>query len=250
MILKALVLGIIQGLTEFLPISSSGHLALLENIWGIEEPIVLATFLHFGTLAATIFFFRKAILEIIKDLLRGKRETFIYLAMIIIASIPTVIFVLLFESVIEKSFNDIKLIAITLGITGLILILTRFIKRTERKVNFFSALAIGIGQMLAVLSGLSRSGLTISAGLFTKVSPQEAFQFSFLLSIPAVLGACLFELKNITVIDYPIPILIGVGCSFIVGLIGLRILQVLVQRYFHLFGLYCLIISLLILLLI
>ena len=249
MMIKAIILGIVQGLTEFLPISSSGHLALLENIWGIEEPVVMATFLHFGTLAATILFFRKAIFEIIKDLLRGKKGAVTYLVMIIVASIPTVIFVLLFESWIEKSFNDVKLVAITLGITGLTLILTGFATRTERKINFLSALVIGIGQMLAVFSGLSRSGLTIAAGLFTKVSPKQTFQFSFLLSIPAVLGACLFELKNIVVIAYPTPILIGVGCSFVVGFVALKILQVLMQRYFHFFGFYCLLISLLILLL-
>ncbi len=249
MIIKSIILGIVQGLTEFLPISSSGHLVIVEEYFGITEPVVLATFLHFGTFIATVVFFFKPILSIIKGVIKGKKGSIDYTINIIVGTIPIVIFALIFRTHIEEAFKDIELVAILLGITGLIVLLTRTTNKRDRNVTLFSALLIGISQMFATLPGISRSGFTISTGLFARVDPQESFRFSFLLSLPAVLGANLFELRTLTHIDNYPGLLIGMLCSFICGIIALKILKNLVQRRFHLFGLYCLVLSVVILLL-
>lgn len=248
MIIKVIILGIVQGLTEFLPISSSGHLAILEKYFDITEPVVFATFLHFGTFIATVVFFFKPIINIIKGLFRKEKESVYYVINIIIGTIPVVIFALLFKTQIEQFFSDIKIVAIMLGITGLILLLTSIIQKKNRKINLLSALMIGISQMFATFPGISRSGVTISTGLFSKVSPEESFKFSFLLSLPAVLGANLLKLKTISEIDDLPYLTIGMICSFIFGLVALKILKNVVHRKFHLFGIYCLFISIILLL--
>jgi undecaprenyl-diphosphatase len=249
MILHVIILGIVQGLTEFLPISSSGHLAILEGFFGITEPVALAAFLHLGTVLATIVFFLKPIGTIIKGLFHGHRSSIRYVVNIVIGSLPIVIFALIFKSWIEASFTDVRLITFLLGVTGGVLIVTGIIKKRQGTVGYVQALIIGIGQLFAVLPGLSRSGLTISAGLFSGVSPDESFTFSFLLSLPAVLGANLMELTNISKINNIPAVIIGLVCSFIFGLIALRILRNTVRTKLHLFGIYCLGISVLMLLL-
>lgn len=249
MIIKSIILGIVQGLTEFLPISSSGHLAILEKYFGITEPVVLATFLHFGTFVATVVFFFKPIIAIINGLVKGEKESVDYVIYIIVGTIPIVLFAVIFRTQIEQCFTDIPIVGIFLGITGLILLLTSIVKRGDRKVKLLSAIMIGVSQMFAVFPGISRSGMTISTGLFSKVSPEESFKFSFLLSLPAILGANLLKLRTISQInDFP-SIIIGMFCSFIFGLIALKILKGIIHRRFHLFGIYCLAISIIILLL-
>jgi len=248
MMLQAIILGIIQGLTEFLPISSSGHLAILEAFFKVNEPLTLTAFLHFGTLVATLVFFRRPIQNIIKGIIMAKASSIKYVVCIIIGTLPIVIFALFFKSWVESSFKDVKLIAILLGITGLILLLTAVTKKQQRPLNFLSAGIIGIGQMFAIFPGLSRSGLTISAGLFSGVSPEESFQFSFLLSLPAVFGANILELRNISQIADYHCLIVGILCSFFSGLCALKILQMLVLKKFYIFGIYCMVVSLIILL--
>ena len=244
--IRTVILGIIQGFTEFLPVSSSGHLAVVENYFGIKEPVVLAAFMHFGTLLATVVFFAKPIFNIIRGAIAGKEDCTKYLVFIVLGNIPAVVFALPFRSTIEHSFMNIRLVALFLGMTGVVVLLTGLYGKGQRPVNFLKALVIGISQMFALFPGLSRSGLTISTGLYLKVDPQEAFRFSFLLSLPAVLGANLFELKEITRFDDPLALIIGMIVSFIVGLLALRILRDLVQKKFFYFGFYCLVISIVI----
>ncbi|MEO0095430.1 MAG: undecaprenyl-diphosphate phosphatase [candidate division WOR-3 bacterium] len=247
--IKIIFLGIVQGLTEFLPISSSGHLAIIENFMGIEEPVSITAFLHFGTFLATIIFFRKEIFEILAGLFKKEPNALNYILYIVIGNIPIVIFSLLFRNIIESTFADIKLIIIFLGITGVIILLTSIIKKGEKQISFITAIFIGIGQMFAVFPGLSRSGLTISTGFYAKIKPEDAFRFSFLLSLPAVFGANLLEFKEIANLPNPVEIVVGMFISVISGYIALKILRSLVQKWFYLFGFYCLIISMLFLLL-
>jgi len=248
MIIKSLILGIIQGLTEFLPISSSGHLAILEAYFDISEPVVFATFLHFGTFIATVVFFRNPILHIGKGIVKGEKESINYVINILVGTIPIILFVLLLRNQIEQSFKDIRLVGLLLGITGVVLLLTNAVKKNNRKVTFFTAILIGISQMFATFPGISRSGFTISTGLFAKVSPKDSFNFSFLLSLPAVLGANLLEFCTLPhIANYP-SLLIGMLCSLISGLIALKILRKLVHKKFHLFGIYCLALSIALLL--
>ncbi len=248
MIVKTIILGIVQGFTEFLPISSSGHLALLENYFGIEEPVALAAFLHFGTLLATVIFFRRDIIMIVKGILQRDPTRLKYALNIIIGSIPIVVFALLFQSIVEATFRDTRIIAVLLGITGVVLITTALFKKGSEPVNWLSAVIIGIGQMLAIFPGISRSGTTISTGMLFKVDTYQAFRFSFLLSLPAVFGANLHELITLEQAIDPVSVTVGVICSLLTGLLALHILRRFVTRHFHLFGIYCLLISMILLL--
>lgn len=246
--IKAIILGIVQGLTEFLPVSSSGHLAFLENLFGVAEPVTLAVFLHFGTLVAVIAYFFRPISDLVKGVFKGNKESLSYFMKIIIGTVPIVFFGILFESWVARAFTNMAMIAILLGITGTVVLLTGIVRKGQKRVGFFSVLLIGIGQMFAILPGISRSGMTISAGIFSGVEPERAFRFSFLLSIPAVLGANIFELKNISNVQNFPELLVGMVCSFISGLIALKILRSMVYRKFYLFGPYCLIVSIIMLL--
>uniref|UniRef100_A0A7C4XK06 Undecaprenyl-diphosphatase n=1 Tax=candidate division WOR-3 bacterium TaxID=2052148 RepID=A0A7C4XK06_UNCW3 len=241
--IKIIVLGILQGLTEFLPISSSGHLAILEKLWAIKESAALTVALHFGTLLSTLIYFIKPIGEIIKGVVKMKSDSLRYLLYILLGNIPAGLFALVFKERIEESFNDLKLVFIFLGLTGVILLLTRIIKLGNKEVGMKEAFIVGIAQMFSVFPGFSRSGLTISAGLFSNLSPTSAFQFSFLLSLPAILGANILELRKITSFDEPIFLIFGVILSFIFGILSLKLLRKMVQKNFYIFGFYCLLIS-------
>jgi undecaprenyl-diphosphatase len=246
--IKVLLLGIIQGFTEFLPVSSSGHLAILEKLFHTPEPVAVAAFLHFGTLLATVVFFWKSIVMIIQGLLRGEQEAFRYLAYIVLGTIPAGVFALFFKKAIEQSFADIRLIGLFLGLTGLALLATALFKKGLEKINLPRAVAVGFAQMLAVFPGISRSGATISTGLIARVEPEQAFRFSFLLSLPAIFGANLIELKDLGKFgDWGI-LLAGLAVSFVTGLAALYLLRRLVREHFHYFGIYCLVVSLLIVL--
>ena len=247
MIVKAIILGIVQGLTEFLPISSSGHLAVLEKYFGISEPVVLAVFLHFGTFISTLVFFSRPIARLAKGVFTGDKRSIEYLVYIGLGSIPIVVFALCFKQFIESTFKDPLLIALFLGFTGVVVILTRFAKHGARKISLFSALLIGLAQMLAVFPGVSRSGMTISAGLFKHIDPKEAFTFSFLLSLPAIFGANVLQAITIPRIEHIPSIIVGTIVSFVFGLIALKILKNIIHRWFHLCGVYCLIISVILL---
>ncbi len=241
--IKTILLGFVQGLTEFLPVSSSGHLAILENMLGITEPVTLAVFLHFGTFIAIIVFFLEPIRSLARGLFTGDRQSRSYLGNIAIGTVPIVLSGLFLRSWVDQAFDDMTLVAVLLGMTGVVVLLTGVVPKKQRRVNLFSALVIGIGQMLAILPGISRSGMTISAGLYSGIDPQRAFRFSFLLSIPAILGANLLELRKLAHITNLPELLIGMACSFVSGLVALAVLRRTVYRKFHYFGIYCLIIS-------
>lgn len=241
--IKIIFLGIVQGLTEFLPISSSGHLAILENYLGIREPVTLTAFLHLGTFFATLFFFRKDIIKILSGVIKKESGSLKYTLYIIIGNIPIVIFAILFRDFIESTFTDVRVVMIFLGMTGAILLMTSTVQKGSKDVSLVRAIIIGIGQMFAVFPGLSRSGLTISSAIFCGVKPEESFRFSFLLSLPAVLGANILEAKQITQLGNPFELIIGMVISFVSGIVALKILRALVQKWFYMFGLYCLILS-------
>ncbi|MGB7054549.1 MAG: undecaprenyl-diphosphate phosphatase [bacterium] len=245
--IKTIILGIVQGITEFLPVSSSGHLAILERLFGISEPVSLAVFLHFGTLIAIVVFFFKPISDLLKGIWRGNQESLAYFIKIIIGTIPILIAGLLLESWVAHAFTNMIIVSILLGITGTIVLVTGLIQRRQKKINLLTAFFIGIGQMFAILPGISRSGMTISAGLFSGIEPERAFEFSFLLSIPAVLGANIYELKNVSSMGNIPELFAGMVFSFLTGLLALKILRSMVYRRFYLFGPYCLIISIIML---
>jgi undecaprenyl-diphosphatase len=259
-VLQSVILGLIQGLTEFLPISSSGHLVLGSALFGLEsEDITFEVFLHFATfLAVFVFFFRQIILIIVAPLRyifiksRTEDDKFWskYLLLIIVGTIPAVVVGLLLKDQIEKAFSSVFLTGIMLLVTTAVLFLTLLAKPRRTDLKLSDGILIGIAQAIAILPGISRSGSTISAGMFLGVDKKTAFNFSFLLSLPAIFGAFLLQLKD--ALDMAIQwseILVyipGMIAAFVSGYICLIILRrVVIAGKFAYFGIYTLIIAVL-----
>ena len=259
--LQSVMLGIIQGLTEFLPVSSSGHLVLLQNLFGIREPELLFDIsLHLGTLLAVFIVFYKEILRILQTLLRlpalikssgnlksvfADNEEIRIFALILIGSIPTAILGILFHKIADQIFGAVWIVGVMLLVTGTLLWFTRQISNEGRpliKVSIRDALMIGLIQGMAIMPGISRSGATISMALFLGMNREVAGRYSFLLSIPAILGALILGL-NSTIIQTDIPgkiILLGTVIAAIVGYIALKILLRMVkQGHLYYFAPYC-----------
>ena len=245
---NAIVLGFVQGLTEFLPISSSGHLILFSNFIGVHfEGIVLEIILHCGTLLSLLFFFNKKIYQIGIDIFFNKKIK--YLFFLIIGIFPVCVVGLIFKSFIEKIFDNVTFVGIFLLITGLTLLFSNFFKRKKTiKMNFFTSLIIGFFQVLALLPGISRSGMTISSAIFLGIKPKEAANFSFLMSIPIIFGSMLISIKDIQNFNsnnFELNFLIiSFFSSFIFGIISLKVLYNLINtKFFHYFGYYCILIG-------
>ncbi len=259
--LQSVMLGIIQGLTEFLPVSSSGHLVLLQNLFGIMEPELLFDIsLHIGTLIAIFIVFYREIRNILQTLLRlpalikssgnlkslfAHNEEIRIAALIIIGSIPTAILGILFHKIVDQIFGSVWIVGVMLLVTGTLLWFTRQISTEGRpliKVSIRDVLIIGVMQGLAIMPGISRSGSTISIALFLGINREIAGRYSFLLSIPAILGAMILSL-NSTIIQTDIPVritLLGTVTAAIVGYIGLKILLRMVkQGRLYYFAPYC-----------
>ncbi|MBF0201221.1 MAG: undecaprenyl-diphosphate phosphatase [Desulfamplus sp.] len=266
-IYQAIILGVLQGLTEFLPVSSSGHLALGHYILGITEPtLFFDVSLHVGTLIAVIVVFFKDIRDITASLWglirhklhRGKfpgEEGFFsrayvdpnirFAILIIVASVPTAFMGLFFKQYMDAMSDSINFVGCMMLVTGTFLWLTRGIKPSGAGImamGYKRALLIGICQGLAVIPGISRSGATISAALFSGMDRETAARFSFLLSIPAILGAELISLRDFVTqgIAFDFSILYGTLISFVVGYAALKLLIHLVKNgRFYLFAPYC-----------
>jgi undecaprenyl-diphosphatase len=232
--LQSIFLAVVQGLTEFLPVSSSGHLVFFQSLFGLKEPpIFFDVMLHLGTLLSVAVYFRKDILGIIKGVvstLRRKEENregaklFLW---IILASIPTGLMGVFFKDWFESLFAKPKLVGGMLILTGLILWLTRWTKKEGKpigRMGWLDAIFIGIAQGVAIIPGISRSGATISTGLFSGLDRELSGKFSFLLSIPAILGATLLEFKEFDTASGLGNPLIGAAVAFGVGILALTIL--------------------------
>lgn len=245
---KALFLAILQGITEFLPISSSGHLVLFQKLFGFSQPTVFFdVLLHLGTLMAIIFFLRNEIFLLLKEWRARKREWLF----LILSSIPAVLFGFILNSKIEQIFNSLKLVGVMWILFGFLLLSTHLlinplslVKRISG-MKWIDSLIIGLFQALALFPGISRSGSTIIGGMFRKLSREEAFNFSFLLSIPATLGATALKMKdgNLNGVKAGTGIVLVIVAG-LVGFISLKLLErVLKSEKFYLFGVYCLILG-------
>lgn len=240
-ILEAVILGLIQGLTEFLPISSSGHLVILQNLLGIEKQgILFEVMVHFGTLLAVFFVFKDDIIKLIKN-------PFQKITLLIIAgTIPTAFIGFAFEDAFENMFSSLYTVGFTLIITGTLLLLSERLSKGSvdfKGMRFVDALIIGMAQGAAITPGISRSGSTIAVAMLLGLNRRTAAKYSFLLSIPAVLGATILEskelLSGVEVISI-IPILIGTVVSTISGYFAIKVLlKVLEKGKLTYFSLYC-----------
>lgn len=253
-IIDAIILGIIQGLTEFLPVSSSGHLELGKAILGDnsvpEESLLFTVVLHFATALSTIVVFRKDILDIIKGILKFQwNDDMQFLAKIVLSMLPAVIVGLFFEEQLEALFGgNILLVGCMLIITALLLFLADKAKDTNKKVTFSNAFVIGISQAIAMLPGISRSGATISTSVLLGNDKTKAARFSFLMVVPLIFGKIAkdvlsgdisTESQNFTALS------IGFVAAFIAGLFACTWMISLVKKSkLSYFAIYCVIVGL------
>jgi undecaprenyl-diphosphatase len=274
-LLQAVILGIVQGLTEWLPISSSGHLALLQLAMGLKVPVFFDLILHVGSLAGVFAIYRKDIVSIISSMVwyvcykivagrnsnkisshndhRRQQEEQQNLAdirlilLIIIGMIPTAIIGIVFRSFFEFSFYDTTSIATGFIVTGFLVIVTRFLKNGYKRIENSDAFLIGIGQGISIFSSISRSGATISVGMFRGLDKDSLVKYSFILSIPAILGASIFDMvtanndtlsqiDDISIMSY----FVGIFASALVGYGSIKFLIKAINKgSFYMFSFYC-----------
>jgi len=230
-----ILLGIVQGLTEFLPVSSSGHLVIIQSFLpGFSQPgILLDVVLHFGTLFSVAFFFRKKLLSYFNTR---------YLTLLVIGTLPAVVIGLLFKNQIEAFFQGVRVVGWALLVTGALNLLTDKFKTKTDVITKKNALLTGIVQAVAIIPGVSRSGSTIFASVAQGISKKEAAEFSFILSVPAVLGANILEMAtsgDVLTGSYPLYIL-GFLVSFVAGYIAISLVFKLISsKHFEYFAYYC-----------
>lgn len=253
-VIDAIILGIVQGLTEFLPVSSSGHLELGKAILGDnslpKESLLFTVVLHFATALSTIVIFRKDILDIIKGILKFEwNEDLQFLSKIVISMIPAVIVGLFFEEQLEALFNgNILLVGVMLIVTAILLFMADRAKNTNKNVTFSNAFVIGISQAIAMLPGISRSGATISTSVLLGNDKTKAARFSFLMVVPLIFGKIAkdilggeitYDSANFTTLG------IGFIAAFVAGLFACKWMIALVkQSKLTYFSIYCIIVGL------
>ncbi|MDY0780947.1 undecaprenyl-diphosphate phosphatase [Tenacibaculum sp. IB213877] len=253
-ILEAIILGIIQGLTEFLPVSSSGHLELAKAILGDnsvpEESLTFTVVLHFATALSTLVIFRKEVFEIFKGLFQFKwNEEFQFSLKIIISMIPAVIIGLLFEKQLEAFFGGkVLFVGVMLLITALLLLLADKAKNTDKNVSFKNALIVGVSQAIAMLPGISRSGATISTSVLLGIDRTKSARFSFLMVVPLIFGKIGKDILSGDInfqSTQIIPISAGFIAAFIAGLLACNWMIALVKKSkLSYFSIYCAIVGL------
>ena len=247
-ITQAVISGALQGVTEFFPISSSGHLVILHSIFGIKEPqLIFDLFLHLGTLISILLFFRWDIIDMF-----GKDRRF--LVSIAIASIPTFIIGYLFGDAIEHIFAMPKVVGAMLVVTaGWLTAASLYSRIPDAGFNeapgVLKSLIVGIAQAVAILPGISRSGSTIATGMLVGLSRETAFKFSFLLAIPAIGGACLFKMLKVDTgaLAGQMPqFLYGSLAAMFVGILTIKVLlEIVKENRLYIFGIYCFVVGLL-----
>jgi undecaprenyl-diphosphatase len=254
--LTAAVLGVIQGLTEFLPVSSSGHLEIAKYVMGAdalpEESMMMTVVLHFATALATLVVFRKEVGVILGGLANGVKsrqwnEHFDFSVKIILSMIPAVVVGVCFEDAIEALFNEqLLLVGLMLIVTAVLLLLADRAKSTEKKVGFVDAIIIGVAQAIAMLPGISRSGATISTSVLLGIDREKATQFSFLMVVPLILG---YIAKKLLSDDFSfgdsqlmVPMLVGFVTAFASGYFACTWMIKLVRKSsLSYFSYYCLV---------
>ena len=246
-LIDMLILAVVQGITEWLPISSFGHLAIVEESLGLELPLVFNVMLHIGTVFVVLAVFWRDIIKIVKAFIsldfktdEGKLAIFIT-----VGSVPTALIGFFFHDIFESFSHNLLAVGVALLITGFVLFISKR-RKTDRELSYLDSLLIGTAQGIAITPGISRSGVTIATGFLRRVKKEIAFKYSFLLSVPAVIGATAMESRDLVVgnVDV-IALFLGAIISMTVGYISLKSLQKIVTKEkFHLFAYYCWIVGL------
>ena len=256
--LQALLLGLVQGLTEFLPVSSSGHLAIGKALLGVESggDLVFEVTVHAATVLATIVVFRKQIWKLLCGLFKFKyNDETDYIAKICLSMVPVLIVGLFFKDQVEAAFDSMLVVGIALIVTALLLAFSDWMsgrwketREYRNGISFWQALVVGVGQAFAVIPGLSRSGTTISTGLLCGVKRQNMAQFSFLMVLVPILGEAFLDVVggDFTASSTGVlPLLVGFAAAFVSGLFACKVMIALVRKaQLKWFGLYCLLVGL------
>jgi undecaprenyl-diphosphatase len=257
-LIQSILLGILQGITEFLPVSSSGHLALARALIGqnLEPGITFEIVVHFGSFCSIVVYYRKLIAEIITDLFKAltpvslkeghfiKDESVRFSFFILLSMIPAMIIGFTLKDTIEQLFINPFFVSVMLIVTGTILFSTRFVKNPQKEVDGWRALLMGVAQAMAIIPGISRSGSTISVGLFSGVNRNSVANFSFLMVLPVLAGAMILEVQEISgtgIHSAEIAVLFaGFLASFLSGYLALTyLIKILKREKFHYFSYYC-----------
>ena len=252
-VLQALILGIVQGLTEFLPVSSSGHLEIGHALLGIhnDNNLLFAVVVHSATVLSTIIVFRADLLGLAKGILKGGwNDSKSFALKILISAIPVAVIGLLFQNEIEALYHgQLKMVGAMLMLTALLLFLTRFAKGKGKEVSFIHAIVVGISQAMAIVPGISRSGATIATGLILGVDKKLMARFSFLMVLIPIIGAFSLDLlkgdfTNSSVTDI-VPLAAGFIAAFVSGLFACKwMIGVVKKGKLIYFAIYCFIIGL------
>ena len=248
-LIETIILGIIQGLTEWLPISSTGHLRLVKHFCfsGEKVPILFDVILHMGTLIVVLLFFRRDIKDTLSAFVRldFKTEHGKLVPLVIVGTVPTALIGLVFGELIEDVFQSVMPIAIAFILCGIMLYSAKAGEEKTENISYLTAIIIGVAQGVSIIPGISRSGATITVALLLGIKREKAFKFSFLLSIPAILGALGFtvstQFEKLASAGLGwVEILAGAIVAMFVGCLALKLLwKILAKKKFHLFAFYC-----------
>jgi undecaprenyl-diphosphatase len=259
---KAAIIGLVQALTEFLPVSSSGHMVIAKTFLGMEEVgITLEVVTHLATALAVIAYFRKRIVSILgavlkaitsgpRNLPEGQAADFKFFLLIILASVPAGLVGFLIRDQVGRLFENVTATAVMLIMTGVFVLISGRLARSVESIGVGRSIIIGIAQAVAIIPGVSRSGLTVGSGLLSGARKEEAFEFSLLLSLPAILGATAIEALSGRM-GGSLPILLAAAIpAFVCGYFAISLLfRAIARNKFHFFGFYLIPLGILVLLL-
>lgn len=242
---EGIFLGVVQGLTEFLPVSSSGHLVVAQAALDVQTPgVFVEVVLHVATLLAVTLVYRARIVALARGALVGDRGSWRFIGLLVIATIPAVIVGGLLRDVVERGFESLLVVGIDFLVTGTILWSARWARTgAHTEPNALGAALIGMGQALAILPGISRSGTTVTAAMWLRIDGVRAAEFSFLMAIPAIAGAAVLQLRHLSADALDVGV-VPLGLSFVsalvAGVLAIRLLvRLLTRGAFHRFAPYC-----------
>ncbi len=251
-LIDAAILGIVQGLTEFLPVSSSGHLELVKFLVGNkatgEQSLMMTVVLHFATALATIYVFRKEIRLLLSQMVQLKpNEGHSFAIKILLSMVPVALVGFFFEEAIETMFSQqLILVGVALLVTAGLLIIADLAQKTDRPVSFVTALIIGLAQAVAIIPGISRSGATIATAVLLKIDRERAARFSFLMVVPLIFGKIAKDVLSgqLLEVGQAAPLMMGFTTAFLTGILAciwmLKLVKMAKLRYF---GWYCILVG-------
>jgi undecaprenyl-diphosphatase len=242
---EGVVLGVVQGLTEFLPISSSGHLVLAESLLGLETPgVVVEVVLHVATLLAVVLVYRRRLGELVVGVFAGNRSAWRVILLLGVATVPAAIVGVLFSDFFERTFESLLVVGVSFIVTGLVLWSTKWVSKGGRTTQpgLSGAATIGLAQAMAIFPGISRSGSTVATAMWLGIEPVRAAEFSFILAIPAIAGAAVLQIPDLADGVGGVgagPLAVSFVASLIAGIAAIKLLIALLRsQAFHFFAPY------------